>query len=77
MVCQNHFNKFVNSRVEFVTSYISCVFRLGTLTLEPLLGGSPAYETAVDPWSNTITMAIPSTYSLTLVRKNLSKLVAP
>ncbi len=33
---------------------------------------SPAYETAVDPWSNTIAMEIPSTYSPSLVKKSFS-----
>ncbi len=36
------------------------------LTLQP--HRPPAYETAVDPWSNTIAMEIPSTYSPSLER---------
>ncbi len=37
---------------------------------------SPAYETAVDPWSNTIAMEIPSTYSISLVLREHSLTMA-
>ncbi len=64
----------------FYTSQNACQNdRIGNLNESSLLHTeidtkvwSLAYETAVDPWSNTIAMEIPSTYHPSLVQKSFS-----